>query len=94
MDIEIEGAVVAEHIRRNRTPNRGGHQQLRSETVVHIGSVRDIAVELIAGSVSGCAGIVVGQVRWFDGAVLVSLYRNLQLDEKKHVRSRTIFPQY
>lgn len=82
MDIEMEGALVAEHIRRNRTPHRGEHQQPRNETVVHIGSVRDIAVELVAGSVSGCAGIVVGQVRWCDGAAaFVFLYSNLQFDE-------------
>ena len=87
MDIEIEGAVVAEHIRRNRTSHRGEHQQPRSETVVHIGSVRDVAVELVAGSVSGCAGIVVGQVRWCDRAeAFVFPYRNLQFDEAREIK--------
>lgn len=68
MDVEIEGAVVEEHLRRNRTPNRGKHQQPRSESAVHIGSVRDVAVEFVAGCVSGCAGIIVGQVRRRDEA--------------------------
>ena len=56
MDVEVEGAVVAERLRRRTTA-------CDSTVEDGIGSVRDVAVEFVAGCVSGFAGIVVGQVR-------------------------------
>lgn len=59
MGIDMDGAVTESLLRRQTT-----RQQL-VEQEVDTGSFRDIAVDLVAGFVSGCAGIVVGQVRTY-----------------------------
>lgn len=73
MDIEVEGAVTEQRLRRHSTLRQraasassgagGGDKGGEGKVVdVDIGSFRDAAVDCVAGCISGCAGIVVGQV--------------------------------
>lgn len=63
MTIDVDGAVAEHHILRHQTQRRVAvRHEDEEEEGVDIGSFRDVAVDFVAGCVSGCAGIVVGQV--------------------------------
>lgn len=62
MTVEVEGAVAEQHHRRYPTQGRARTECKDDDEEVDIGSFRDVAVDCIAGLVSGSVGIVVGQV--------------------------------
>lgn len=66
MAVEVEEAVAERDHRRyptqRRAPTEYRDEEEREEEQVDIGSFRDVAVDFVAGLVSGSAGIIVGQV--------------------------------
>lgn len=57
MSVDVEGAVAENHLQ--RYPKDDADKKGKE---VDIGSFRDMVIDFVAGCVSGCAGIVVGQV--------------------------------
>ena len=90
MAVEVEGAVVEHHRRRYPTQRRAPTECKDADgrkKEVDIGSFRDVAVDFVAGLVSGSAGIIVGQVDLtMMIAVRTTVLRNRSLLFAYHIR--------
>lgn len=60
MDVEVDGSVANQTIRRRVTRTEKSVEEEEGDSG---GGFRDVAVDFVAGSVSGCAGMTIGHVR-------------------------------
>lgn len=83
MAAEVDGTLSHTHeqLRRQTVKHRVGKRDgLDGPEDVDVGNARDVAIDFMAGVVSGISGIVVGQVRVVCFVASVQSYKNRHVD--------------